>query len=158
MSERLKAIWSGFEHRTTRYLTGSGVENIHVPDRREWRADDAKFLPEDFEAPAERAFAALKYRLSEAEAKHGRKPKARRGKGAGTDITFDSGERSAYGPSQASQRPVYGAGDPHQALLASLQETDFRTLRKEINYAASLDANGATKPKKTKRKKLFGLL
>ena len=73
MSDRLKKIWADFEGQTNRNLTGNGVDNIHVPNRKEWRTDDNRFLPDQFEAPAERAFAALTWKLSEAEKRLTRK-------------------------------------------------------------------------------------
>ena len=137
MSDRLKQIWTGFERRTARHLTGNGIDNINVPSRREWRAEDVKFLPDDFEAPADRAFAALRYKLAEANAKH-------RGRSRRNALGDGLREDSAYGPSLRSREPHVGAGDPRQAMLASMRETDFRVLRREINYIDFAARGGAT--------------
>ncbi|MEZ5893497.1 MAG: hypothetical protein R3C58_10220 [Parvularculaceae bacterium] len=67
MSDRLKQIWSGFSQTTTRHLTGRGVENILVPHRSDYTAADESFLPADFNAPAQAAFAALKENLGKKE-------------------------------------------------------------------------------------------
>ena len=159
MSDRLKQIWSGFETQTSRHLTGQGIDNIHVPSRREWRADDTKFLSGDFEAPADRAFTALEYKLAAAASKHGRR-KTRFNPDTRIQAQFGAEgdpERSAYGPSAESLVPRMPSGDPAQALLASLRETDFCTLRREISYSA--DASGMVGRKiKRGRKKFLGLL
>lgn len=161
MSDRLKQIWSGFEHQTNRHLTGQGIDNIHVPSRREWRADDSKFLPDDFEAPADRAFAALEYKLATATKKHGRRRAAGNKKRGGVNYSADERFESAYGPGEPVNAKM-AAGDPHQALLASLRETDFRVLRREINYSAhelNKDGKGLLKRnnKTSKRKKFLGI-
>ncbi len=152
MSDHLKKIWSGFEQQTSRKLTGTGIDNIHVPDRREWRSTDNKFLPQDFEAPAERAFAALSWKLSEEEKRLAKKAKKRQSK-------YDDATRFAYGNPEGRETRQYTAeGDPRQALLASLKETDFRVLRREINY---LDSGGASATedmlKRKPKKKFLGL-
>ncbi|MHA7872507.1 MAG: hypothetical protein ACX939_09180, partial [Hyphococcus sp.] len=64
MADRLKEIWSGFEETTTRNLTGRGVENIAVPHRHDYQAEDVALLPEAFEAPAHAAFTALREELA----------------------------------------------------------------------------------------------
>lgn len=174
MTDRLKQIWSGFEQQTSRHLTGNGIDNIHVPNRREWRAEDTKFLGENFEAPADRAFAALQYKLAEAEHKYGRKRSAFkpsrqkaqasfRNTDMGADMSPDHQQeaagytKSAYGPSVEAQTPNVATGDPRQALLASLKETDFRVLRREINYMAQGADKTAREMKKRNRKKFLGI-
>lgn len=160
MSDRLKQIWSGFEHQTSRHLTGQGIDNIHVPSRREWRADDSKFLPGDFEAPADRAFAALEYKLATESKKHGRRRSTSSKKRHGAHHDADQRFEQAYGPGEPTNREM-AAGDPHQALLASLRETDFRVLRREINYSAQAsDVKKGRKKSRHKgpgRKKFLGI-
>ncbi|MEL6111878.1 MAG: hypothetical protein AAFR20_03650 [Pseudomonadota bacterium] len=164
MSNRLKQIWSGFEHQTTRTLTGHGVDDIHVPSRREWRANDTRFLADDFEAPADRAFSALEYKLEMQTAQLRKKGK----RNTGTD-QFGYGQRSRYA-AESDAAPhgkdaQLGAGDPRQALLASLQATDFRVLRREITYNPGFSGTGRGKGKKRlrtpqkpgQRKKFLGL-
>lgn len=150
MSDRLKKIWSGFEEQTTRNLTGSGIDNIHVPHRREWRNADEQLVPEGFEAPAERAFSALNWKLSEEEKRFAKKNKKK---------TVDDATRFAYGnPEERETRQYTAEGDPQQALLASLKETDFRVLRREINYLNSGGAAMTEHALKNKpRKKFLGI-
>ena len=148
MSERLKQIWAGFADQTTRNLTGNGINNIHVPNRREWRADDAQFLPQDFEQPAERAFAALDYAMANAAKKHA---KNMRNTSAPQDSTH-----SAYGDHNTQAR-FAAAMDPRRALLASLRETDFRVLRREIDYTQFAATETEDRLKNKPKKKRFGL-
>ena len=54
MSSRLKNIWAGFEETTSRHLTGGGVDNIAVPHRVDYTAEDESLLPEGFDAPPKR--------------------------------------------------------------------------------------------------------
>lgn len=157
MSHRLKQIWSGFEQQTTRTLTGHGVDAIHVPSRREWRADDTRFLTDDFEAPADRAFSALAYKLEMQAAQFSKKNKRK----TRTD-QFGYGQSAQYAPASDPQRsqdlvspgvPAVGGttADPRQALVASLQSTDFRVLRREIAYQPSFNTAGKGKRKGKKR-------
>ncbi len=159
MSDRLKQIWSGFETETTRNLTGSGIDNIHVPHRREWRARDDNFLPENFEAPAERAFAALNWKL-EADLKKQQKHR-KKSKNVDTFMyaneddyteTIPAGRRYAPGHPLQSNRQT-----PQQSLMASLQETDFRVLRREINYTAYGAADTEKVLNARRRKKFLGV-
>jgi len=156
MSDRLKQIWDGFSSETTRNLTGSGIDNINVPNRREWRTEDEKFLPQDFEAPAERAFAALQYKMSEAVYRHGKKQGKKSSRKQDRQNPGAPAMRSAYGLGEAHTSTMKD-DDPRRALLASLRETDFRVLRREINYSAQ-GAHETEKMLKNKpKKKRFGL-
>ena len=136
MDERLKQIWSGFEEVTTRRLTGRGVDNIAVPHRTDYAAEDASFLTEEFTAPAEAAFSALREELGRKEKKFGRKKKSAR-------------EDATEAMSQSYN------GDE---LLRGLRATALRTERPERDYQAFLSsAEGKAVYKKNKRKKRFGL-
>lgn len=161
MSDRLKQIWSGFENETTRNLTGSGIDNIHVPHRREWRARDDNFLPEGFEAPAERAFAALNWKLNAEHEKHTRKKR----KGKSVDAFMYTGDGQEHLPETRRYAPGYpgarlgggegGADDQQQSMAAALKATDFRVLRREINYMAGEASSTERALKNRPRKKKF---
>ena len=162
MSDHLKKIWSGFEQETSRKLTGSGIDNVHVPHRREWRARDENFVPEGFEAPAERAFAALNWKLTVEHEKHARKRKSK-----SVDEFMYSGEAMdddhlpetrRYAPGYSGANGASRSTGPQQTLMASLKAPDFRTLRREINYMASAaDATEQTIKTRPRRKKFLGL-
>lgn len=125
---RLKQIWAGFEGVTTRRLTNRAVEHIVVPPRSDWRADDAAFLPRNYEAPAQVAFDALRQRLSE---------KARRA---------DRREKKAFGESDTRLPDVaYAApeSDAARDLIRALKATEMRTRRTDADYGAARE-----KPKK----------
>lgn len=139
MDERLKQIWSGFEEVTTRRLTGRGVDNIAVPHRTDYVAEDIDFLPEEFTAPAEAAFSALREELGRKEKKFGRKKK----------------QTSNMSAAEADGQTQNFNGDD---LLKGLRATALRTERPERDYQAFLSsAEGKATYKKLKRKKRFGL-
>lgn len=138
MPERLKQIWGGFEGATTRRLVGGGVDNIHVPARRETSATDSHFLPEDFTPPAEAAFAALKAKLSAHEQRLAKK----RGRNG-----------AAYAPPAPLSPEAEDAGAPEAArdLIRGLKATDARVARSLSDYGQN---DGAARQKK---RKLFGI-
>ncbi|MEQ1931434.1 MAG: hypothetical protein ABL957_13025 [Parvularculaceae bacterium] len=129
---RLKQIWAGFEGVTTRRLTNRAVEHIVVPSRAnsrsEWRAEDAAFLPKNFEAPAETAFQALKQRLSEKARRADRREKK------------SLGEHDTRLPDVAYAAPE---SDAARDLIRALKATEMRTRRTDADYGAALE-----KPKK----------
>ena len=136
MTKRLKQIWSGFEETTSRELTGRGIDNIDVPHRTDYAAEDRAFLSEDFHGPAETAFAALRERLGKHEKKF---------------RTQDSAPSSdeAFGAA-----PPAFAGDD---LTQGLRATALRTERAEYDYAGFLSSDeGRSFFKKHKKKKRFG--
>lgn len=144
MDERLKQIWSGFQETTTRNLTGRGVDNISVPHRHDYAAQDVELLPENFEAPAQAAFSALRDELGRKEKKFGRKKKQSDG------ASFDAGD-TAPDP-MASER--FDGGE----LIKGLKATAMRTERPERDYRAFLSSDeGRAAFRKHKKKKRFGL-
>lgn len=147
MNERLKQIWSGFEKTTTRRLTGRGVDQIIVPGRTDWRAEERASLAPEAILPAEAAFAALKTRLSAAGERAARKEE-RRAKAEGRSLA------GAPDPIEAAN----AVAEPVRDLMMGLKATEARIERREIDYTAYL----ATKPKgapklEAPRKKIFGV-
>lgn len=112
MAERLKQIWGGFEKETTRNLTGRGVDNIQVPPRRDWRAEE-EAQPAGVETPAAAAFEALKARLS-AQSKKGKRAE-------------DEASEASYAPESDAARD----------LIRGLKATEARTMRSERLYDGS---------------------
>lgn len=146
MSERLKQIWSGFEKTTTRRLSGRGVDNILVPSRTDWRAEERASLAPEAVLPAEAAFSALKQRLTGAEQRAARKEE-RRAKAEGRSLS------AAPDPLEA------GAPEAVRDLIMGLKATEARIERREIDYVKWAAANPNGAPKLTApRKKIFGIL
>lgn len=145
MSERLKQIWSGFSSETTRRLTGRGVDNILVPHRTDYAATDESFLPENYNAPAEAAFSALRESLKQKEKKFGGKKK--------------SPKTSAKLPSEAEDFSAATAfSSASDDLIRGLRATAMRVERPDIDYGAFLESSeGKAQFKKHKKKKRFGL-
>ncbi len=141
MAERLKEIWSGFSAQTERKLTGKGVDNIIVPHRADYDAIDRQFLPEDYESPAERAFAVLRADL---KAK-GKKFAARRDK-AGAPPALRTDEA-------APDEKAWGKDDLNVGLLS----TAMRVERTEIDYGRFLASDEGRKALKRTKKKRFGI-
>jgi len=143
MDERLKKIWSGFQATTTRNLTGGGVDNIDVPHRRDYSVEDTQLLPEEFEAPAQAAFAALRTELESKAKRFGRSKKKPEASYAGMRDKPDA---------MASRR------FDGEELIKGLKATAMRTERPERDYGAFLaSAEGKAAFKKFKRKKRFGI-
>ncbi len=148
MSERLKQIWSGFEKTTTRRLTGRGVDNILVPSRADWRAEERASLAPEAILPAEAAFSALKHRLSAAEQRVARKEE-RRAKVEGRALS------AAPDPMEAANAAPEGVRD----LILGLKATEARIERRDIDYVKWAAANPKAAPKlNAPRKKIFGIL
>ena len=148
MSERLKQIWSGFEKTTTRRLTGRGVDNILVPSRADWRAEERASLAPETILPAEAAFSALKHRLSAAEQRVARKEE-RRAKVEGRTLS------AAPDPMEAANAAPEGVRD----LIMGLKATEARIERRDIDYVKWAAANPKAAPKlNAPRKKIFGIL
>lgn len=140
--ERLTQIWGGFERVTQRRLTGRGVENIEVPSRRDFQAHDEEFLPKNFSAPADVAFAALKRRLSAAEQRQARA----------------QGRSFAAPPAPLSAEAAEaGAPESVRDLIRGLKSTEMRTHRRDVDYVAFASANPKSAPKLKSRRKLFGI-
>ena len=132
MTDKLKTIWAGFEETTSRHLTGSGVDNILVPHRVDYAAEDETFLPENFDAPAEAAFSALREKLKKQERKFGRKNR-----------------QEDLAPLDASQN---FAGDE---LVKGMKATAMRTERPERDYANYLNSDAGKAALKRHKKKRF---
>ena len=149
MAERLKQIWGGFERVTERSLTGRGVENIEVPNRREFQAHDEAFLPKNFSPPADAAFGALKHRLSAAEQRTIRKEERR---------ARSEGRSFAAPPSPLSgDAAEAGAPESVRDLIRGLHATEMRVQRRDVDYTAFAAANPKATPKLKSRKKIFGI-
>lgn len=149
MNERLKQIWSGFERSTTRRLTGRGVDNILVPARTDWRAEERASLAPEAILPAEAAFSALKHRLTAAE-QRAVKREERRAKAEGRSLSA-----SAPDPVEAANAAPDGVRD----LMLGLKATEARIERRDIDYVKWAAANPKAAPKlMTPRKKIFGIL
>ena len=140
MGERLKEIWSGFSAQTERRLTGKGVDNIIVPDRADYEAADRQFLPEDYEGPADRAFAALRADMKAKETKFARKK--RPAKGANTRPSAPAADEKAWG---------------RDDLNLGLMSTAMRVERTEIDYQRYLSSDIGKKALKRSKKRRFGL-
>ena len=138
MGDRLKQIWAGFEETTTRHLTGKGVDNIIVPQRADYAAEDQSLLPEGFEGPSTRAFEALHAELAAKQKKFGRKrgPSKRAETGQGEEA------RASY------------SGDD---VIKGMRATAMRTERTEIDYEAYLASDAGKAIRKKTRKKRFGI-
>lgn len=150
MVERLKQIWSGFETKTTRRLTGRGVDNIVVPHRQDWRAEDAAALAEGLQPPAEAAFAALKARLAAAEPRSERR---RRRKGRAAPAEF-----AAPPPPLSAGAADEGAPEAARDLIRGLRATEARLRRRESDYVAVMSGEaGRALESLKKRKKFLGL-
>lgn len=141
MTERLKQIWAGFEGKTERRLTGRGVDNIVVPHRRDWRAEDAQFLPEDFEAPAAKAFDALKRRLADVEAGRSKR-RGKRSKRGAAPTTFEEDSADIVPAALES-------------LIRGLKATETRVERRDIDYVSYMSDNAGRELKSLKKRKKF---
>lgn len=138
MVERLKQIWAGFEDVTERQLTGRGVDNIIVPHRVDYAAGDEALLPENFDAPAEAAFTALREKLKKQDRKFSRKSRS---------------ASHAETPEQNLEGPFSG-----DQLIKGLRATSLRTERPERDYSAFLSSDeGRAALKRIKKKKRFGI-
>jgi hypothetical protein len=147
MNERLKQIWSGFEKTTTRRLTGRGVDQIIVPGRIDWRAEERASLAPEAVLPAQAAFSALKHRLSASGERAARKEE-RRAKAEGRSLS------SPPDPVDAANTAPEAVRD----LMMGLKATQARTERRDIDYAAYLATNPKGAPKlAAPRKKVFGV-
>ena len=140
MGNRLKDIWAGFEDTTSRHLTGGGVDNIAVPHRVDYAAEDEALLPEDFDAPSAAAFSALREKLAGQEKKFG--GKGRRGKKSATTMTPDMTSQTFNG----------------EELIKGMKATALRTERPERDYQSFVASDeGKAVLKRHRRKKRFGI-
>lgn len=153
MTERLKEIWSGFEGATSRHLTGRGVDNIIVPHRQDWQAEDAQFLPENYPAPSYAAFEMLKARLAE----KGRKAEKRARRRGETAAMADMAPPPPDPAFNGELKPV-------RDLIRGLMSTEARVARSDCDYAEFLSAQpqkkrlfGGPKPAGGGRKKFLGI-
>ena len=142
MTDRLKQIWSGFSGTTERRLTGKGVDGIVVPHRADYDGSDAQFLPQDYEGPAERAFAALRADLVAKEKKASRRKNT-------TSPSYDAG------PSQPerSDEKAWGQDDLNRGLWS----TAMRVERSELDYSRFMSSSEGKKALKRTKKKRFGI-
>lgn len=140
MAERLKQIWAGFEETTTRQLTGKGVDNLVTPHRTDYIDEDRHLLPEDFEAPSERAFSALNEELAAQKKKFGGKRK-KRGKTSEAEVLAPMATQTFNG----------------DELIKGLAATAMRTERSDIDYEAFLASDAGKAVRKKTKKKRFGI-
>lgn len=137
-AERLRQIWSGFEQTTTRNLTGKGVDGVIVPNRADYAAHDQDFLPENFEGPAERAFATLRADLKAKEKIFRRKKRK-----YSDDVDLPDQETSAAFKSDEVFRGMYA--------------TAVRVERSDIDYQSFLSSDAGKATLKKHKKKRFGI-
>jgi hypothetical protein len=149
MADRLKQIWGGFERVTQRNLTGRGIENIEIPNKREYQARDLEFLPKNFSAPADVAFAALRHRLSAAEQRQIRQEE-RRARAEGRGFSAPPAPLSADAAEAAAPEAV-------RDLIRGLRSTEMRVERRDFDYAAFAAANPKSAPKLKGRRKILGV-
>lgn len=147
--ERLKQIWGGFERVTQRNLTGRGIENIDVPNRRDFAPRDMELLPKNFAAPADVAFSALRHRLSAAEQRQLKKEE-RRARASGRSFSAPPAPLSADAAEE-------GAPESVRDLIRGLRSTEMRIERREVDYTAFAAANPNATPKLKARRKIFGV-
>ena len=146
--DRLQQIWKRFENRTSRHLTGSGVDNIPRPRIEEMERHRSLLesahqaasvpMPEGVEEPARAAFDALRTRLTTFDQKG--RPEQRRSKLAEPDMA-------------SMQADVMHS----EQLLRDLKVTENLTSRRELDYlsyAAKMEAERQARPR---RKKFLGL-
>lgn len=144
MSERLKQIWSAYEAKTTRRLTGRGVDNIVAPGRA--NAGAPMPLPADYVAPAQAAFAALKKELA------GREKASARPDNSG------AGSRTSLGRSFGDSFGEIGEDEPIAAMLRGLASTERRVDRPPLDYATFAADNADRKLRSLgARKKFLGI-
>jgi hypothetical protein len=143
MGGRLKQIWTGFEGVTTRRLTGSGVEHLDTPSRRELEARTREALPADLPEPAKAAFSALHQRLTASGQRAIRREEKR---SASTGASFDAPPAPL-----SAQMPADAAPEVVQDLVRGLRATSFRTERLHADYPATPGGG------RSGRKKFFGL-
>ena len=143
MTERLKEIWTGFSAQTERKLTGKGVDNIIVPHRADYDALDRQFLPEGYESPAERAFAALRADLKAKGKKFGRNKREK----------ISAAAEPKRSPGAAPEEKAWGKDDLNVGLLS----TAMRIERTEMDYQQFLSSEEGKKALKRTRKKRFGI-
>ena len=154
MTNFLKQIWSDFEGKTTRRLTGRGVENIVVPHRAELAPTPEDLLPEGLASPAETAFEALKARLSDMEKKAKTSGGKENGRRAGRDYSADLDDvppaplsADAYGQSAYGETPT-----PAMEMIKGLHETQMRIERPALDYGKFLALEEQRAGAKKKRK------
>jgi len=149
MSDRLKQIWSGFASTTTRHLTGRDISDFVAPPRENWKANDAPFLPEGYNAPAQVAFDALKTRLASQE----HKANKRRKKRSKEAINAEAPPSPLSGDASYSDAPQ-GAKD----MIRGLKATEDRVMRSSQSYVAFMDSDeGRAFIPQKKRKKFLGI-
>ncbi|MBI1391468.1 MAG: hypothetical protein GC152_01890 [Alphaproteobacteria bacterium] len=142
MSERLKQIWSAYEAKTSRRLTGRGVENIVAPSRASTAPQPA--FPADYVAPAEAAFTALKRELAAKERRQ-----------AGGRRAADPGAQHAADGARFGARLNLAPDEPVAAMLRGLASTERRTDRPPLDYSAFASANADRKLKSLKKRRKF---
>ncbi|MEO0397908.1 MAG: hypothetical protein AAF224_00625 [Pseudomonadota bacterium] len=147
MSERLKEIWSVFEGKTERRLTGGGVENIALPPRHEADGGAEHFLPSDFTPPSEAAFSALKAEIIAAGDKNTRRGKRDNNESVG----------AAYRNAQRGVDTASLAGAPVETIemMRGLNATAARVDRAPLDYGQFLSTSASAKLSGLKKRKKF---
>ncbi|MEM6414653.1 MAG: hypothetical protein AAF720_08350 [Pseudomonadota bacterium] len=141
MSERLKQIWRGFERKTERRLTGSGVDDIALPPRTVEDGGADQFLPNDFTPPSQAAFSALKAEIFAAEGKARKR-----------------GNRHVRGKKDKTETKDFSMPSETAEMLKGLSATSARVDRPPLDYSAFLQSSASAKLNSLKtRKKFLGL-
>ncbi len=165
MSDRLKDIWGAFERKTSRRLSGGGVDHIPAPARRHSLEADVQSMPSSFEDPPDAAMAARRAQLPATQKEQPRTATRRRRGPAGVG---DAPSQSDYwspdgvpaGPLSASASIDFAGshGAPAEAvdMIRGLRDTQFRTERPAADYSAFRQSNDARRAGR-KRKKFLGL-
>ena len=149
MSDRLKQIWGGFASETTRRLTSRDINDLVAPPREDWKANDAAFLPEGYNAPAQAAFDALKTQL----ASKAHKAEKRRRKKGKTVFHNEAPPPPLSGDASFSDAPREA-----KEMIRGLKATEDRIIRSSQSYAAWIESDeGRAYAPPKKRKKFFGI-
>ena len=149
MTDRLKQLWSGFESVTTRHLTGSGVDNIarpHITTRHSDGGQAPDTLPENYSAPAQVAFDALKLRLASQEHRANKHKKNNRDKTSrGSDTPLLAGDLTNF-----KQAP-----ESAKNMIRGLKATEDRVIRSPSSYVAQMSAAAGSDLNSIKKRKKF---
>lgn len=148
MTDRLKQIWGDFEGRTSRRLTGRGIDHIIAPppprsesghqDSRHsgsgnFGSDSAMPAVSGERSPAEQAAAALRARIIDQGHRAGKKGRAGR--------TASAHERQMHhvggldiGLTARDDPGAYGTPDEVTDLIRALRATEIRVDRPQADY------------------------
>ena len=165
MNDRLSQIWKGFEQRTSRRLTGSGVDNIPRPqieemERHRSLLEDAHRasavpMPDGVPEPSRAAFDALRERLTGFDAKG--RPEKRRTPEPDERPSAGQSYSQSFSPATARNSGARGSGAvlPGERLMADLKATENLTARRDVDYLSHSMKAKDDQPRK--RRKFLGL-